>query len=325
MSSLVRAAANTRAQEFETIRVAVAGSVNMDLVAQCDRLPRPGQTVHAVAYSQLPGGKGANQAVAAARLGAECAIIGRIGDDAFGERLAATLAQYGVATDGLLSTPNTSSGLAWINVDQTGENSITMVPGANSQVSPEDVRNNATLIESANVLVVQLEIPLDTVLAAIKIASAAGVMTILDPAPALTGQMPDELFRVDVMTPNQTEAEALTGVSVTDVQSAVRACKRLRDRGVPRPVITLGADGAVFLDECTEVPRHALPPRVEVVDTTAAGDAFTAALACRLAAGRTLAAAVSFGCAAGALAATALGAQNVMPEWNDVMEVEKRV
>jgi len=322
MSPVHDAITTTSGNDLVTTRVAVVGSINMDLVARCDGLPRPGQTVHAVSFSQLPGGKGANQAVAAARLGARCTFIGRVGDDSYGRQLTETLKQYGVHTAAVTVTPGTSSGLAWINVEQSGENAITIVAGSNGHLTRDDVQCNQTLIQSANVLIVQLEVPLEAVTAALHTATAAGVLTVLDPAPAPADNLPDELYQVDVMTPNQIEAESLTGVPVRDVGSAVRACHLLRERGVRRPIITLGADGAVFLDEWTKTPRHTVPPRVDVIDTTAAGDAFTAGLACRFAGGSTLAAAVRFGCAAGALATTTLGAQNAMPAWHDVIEGE---
>ena len=323
VSPRYRSPDTTGSMEFARTRIVIVGSINMDLVARCQRMPRSGETIHATDYSTLPGGKGANQAVAAARLGADCSLIGRVGDDSYGENLVNTLADYGVRSEAISRTEATSSGLAWIHVDANGDNAITIVAGANANLSSKDVLKHRSTIQSADVLVAQLEVPLETVAAAIQTAKAAGVLTILDPAPAPNITMPNELYGVDVMTPNQIEAETLTGISVKNVESAVRACQRLQERGVRRPVVTLGADGAVFLDETTEVPRHTLPPRVETIDTTAAGDAFAAAVACRLAAGRTLAAAVSFACTAGALATNTLGAQNAMPNWEDVVALEK--
>ena len=306
-------------------RVAVVGSINMDLVARCERLPKTGQTVNSSSFAQLPGGKGANQAVAAAQLGAHCTLIGRVGDDSYGQQLTRTLKQYGVNTSAVAITADSSSGLAWINVDPSGENTITIVAGANGQLTSKDVQHHERCIRSANVVLVQLEVPLDTVATAVRTATAARVLTVLDPAPAPAENLANELCHVDVMTPNQTEAESLTGLAVHNVQSATRACRLLRQRGVRYPVITLGADGAVYWDKSANNPQHTLPPQVEVVDTTASGDAFTAALACRLASGIPLSTAVPFACAAGALAATVLGAQRAMPQWKTVVECEKRI
>lgn len=301
-------------------RVVVAGSINMDLVARCQRLPQAGETVSAENLVQHPGGKGANQAVGAAQLGALCHLIGRVGDDAFGRQLTGRLAQYKVQTDAVMVTPQISSGLALISVDHSGQNAITVVAGSNGQLSTADIKHYRSLIESADAVVVQLEIPLETATAAVTIAKSQGIMTILDPAPAPSEALPQELYEVDVMTPNKTETQSLTGISVEGIESAIEAGIVLRQRGVRLPVITLGSQGAVWIDESSGRGLHATACDAKVVDTTAAGDAFTAALAYCLAQGDVPAVAIPFACAAGAAATTAQGAQNSMPTYDKVLE-----
>jgi ribokinase len=297
--------------------VVVVGSVNMDLVARVERLPRPGETVHGRELIQSPGGKGANQAVAVARLGGRCTLIARVGDDGFGGTLAAGLASWGVNTDHVTVTDGCSSGVALIGVEDGGENAITIVSGANGRLTPDDVGAQEELIAAADVVLVQLEVPLETVEAALRIARAHGVPTVLDPAPAPREPPPETLFDVEATCPNQAEAEALTGVAVTDPESAKEAAQALRQRGVRHAVITLGAGGALLCDEggrCELVPA----PAVAVVDTTASGDAFAAAFGLGRAEGQSPLEAVRFGCAAGSLAATRLGAQRAMPDRGQV-------
>ena len=298
--------------------IVVVGSINMDLVARMARLPRLGETVHGDDFQTIPGGKGANQAVAAARLGARVTLIGRVGDDSFGEMLRRSLEEYGVSAEHVLVTEGCSSGVALIGVEATGANSITVVAGANGRLSPHDVASRADVIAAADVLIVQLETPLDTVATAIRLARESGVRTILDPAPAPSGPLPAELLAVEILSPNQTEAEALTGVAVHDVASARTAARRLRDLGAKAVVLKLGELGALVLDEAGR--EEHVPARVaNVVDTTAAGDAFTAGLAVALAEGRSLPDAARFGCAAGTLACKKLGAQQAMPSRDEVM------
>ena len=312
---------NDVSRKINSLRVVVAGSINMDLVAHCMQLPRPGETVRAEIFDQFAGGKGANQAVAAARLGAECHMIGRVGDDGIGQELVKTLVRHGVNTDAVMVTPKTSSGMALIDVEQSGENMITIVTGANGHLSPVDITLHRSLIESADVLIVQLEVPLETICAAVAIAKVCQILTVLDPAPAPTKVLPKELYAVDIMTPNQTEAGTLTQASVNSFESAAQAAYVLRERGVNLPVITLGAKGAVWIDKQTVKPLQTAAPSIKVVDTTAAGDAFTAALACQLAVGEDQAESIRFACAAGSAATTLHGAQNTMPEYDQVRSV----
>lgn len=290
----------------------VVGSINMDLVARVAQLPRPGETVQGLDFQTSPGGKGANQAVAAARLGARTTMIGRVGDDDLGGRLRASLERYGVDAAGVIATAGCASGVAMIHVAANGENSIVVVPGANGGLSADDIHARAEIIASADGLLLQLETPLDAVLAAAEIARRHGVRTILDPAPAPSSPLPAELYRLDLVTPNQTEAEALTGVRVDDLASAWAAADKILQRGAGSVAIKLGSEGAIYADSGgTRVRAPARP--VRVVDTTAAGDAFTAALAVALAEGMDRATALAFACDEGALAATRPGAQGAMP------------
>ncbi len=292
--------------------IVVVGSINMDLVARMARLPRPGETIHGDLFQTIPGGKGANQAVAAARLGARVTLIGRVGNDAFGEVLRQSLHEFGVAVDHVITTADCSSGVALIGVETSGANAIVVIAGANGRLTPADVEDRADVIASADALIVQLETPIDTVSAAIRIARRAGVRTILDPAPAPSGEFPDELRSVDVISPNQTEAEALTGVVVTDLHSAERAAAILQRGGAREVVMKLGELGALVCGADARI-QHIPAAKARIVDTTAAGDAFTAGLAVALSEGRSLAEAAGFGCAAGTLACTVFGAQPAMP------------
>jgi ribokinase len=298
-------------------RIVVVGSINMDLVASVPRLPKPGETVHGSTFSQVPGGKGANQVVAAARLGALVAMIGRVGDDAFGQQLVASLKTQDVQTEHLRITPNCPSGLALICVEDSGQNAITVIGGANARLMPGDVSEQSAIISQADALLVQLEVSLESVAAAVEIGRHHRVLTILDPAPVSTSQLPEELYAVDLISPNQSEAESLTGVAVASVADAARAAAILHERGARQVVIKLGEQGALASQLGSE-PIHIAAPQVRVVDTTAAGDAFTAALAVALVEGRSLADATRFACAAGSLATTHPGAQDAMPKRDDV-------
>jgi ribokinase len=299
------------------MNILVVGSINMDLVAAVDRLPQSGETVSGERLETIPGGKGANQAVAAARLGAVAHMIGRVGDDVFGPQLLSALAAAGVRTDGVESAAETSSGAALICVDRTGQNCITVVPGANGTLSPDALSKHESLFANAKIVLVQLETPMATASAAAVLARRFGAFTILDPAPAPHNGLPDDLYGVDLLTPNQSEAETLTGIALRGPDEAARTADALIRRGARNVVLKLGAHGAWWTDDkgrCGCVPAFA----VQAVDATAAGDAFTAALGVALAEGRSLADAVRFACAAGALAATRFGAQIAMPKRDEV-------
>ena len=291
-------------------KIAVVGSTNMDLIVPCVHIPRPGETVIAKGGQESPGGKGANQAVGAARAGGDVQFLTRVGDDGFGKLLLANLQQEGVSPDSILITPGVSSGLAIVMVEDSGENAIAVVPGANGCVTAEDVESHAEVIRSADILLLQLELTLEPVLAAIRIARDARVRIVVDPAP-VPASFPEELLQVDVVCPNQGEASAILGAEVRTIQDARQAAWQLVRRGAKQAIITLGADGAVICDG-NNVDFIA-PFEVQAIDTTAAGDAFAAAFAVSWGEGKSIQEATRFGCAAGALAASRSGAQNAMP------------
>lgn len=302
----------------------IVGSINMDLVAQVPRLPNPGETLAGSRFATLPGGKGANQAVAVSRLGGRAVMIGCVGDDLFGKRLRDGLRAEGVDTRLIRTAPGTSSGVAVIAVETAGQNSILILPGANHALRPAHVRAAEATIAKADALLVQLEIPNETVAAALRLARRHGVPTILDTAPVPPGGLPASLGTVDVLSPNQTEAALLTGQPCKNREEATEAARTLLSLHRPASVVLkLGAEGA--LAQSSGLPPVLLPAyRVRVVDTTAAGDAFTAALAVRLAEGAPLVEALPFANAAGALATTVFGAQNSMPTRAQVQRLLKR-
>lgn len=296
-------------------RIVVVGSINLDLVVRCAALPRPGQTVTGDDLAEHGGGKGANQAVAAARLGAHVTLIGRVGGDGAGRRLRDGLAREGVNVPDDLVSAETTSGTAIIAVERGGENHILLVPGANALLTPADVERHADAIRSARVLLLQLEIPTGTVIAAARLAHAAGVKMLLDPAPA-PQRLDPALYHVDLLSPNRSEAEALVGRALPTLDDVAAAAHELAGRGAGAVVITLGADGALL---CVDGATRHLPTfPVDAVDATAAGDAFKAALALRWAEGATLEDAVRFALAAGALAASRPGAQPSLPRRHEV-------
>ena len=293
----------------------VLGSLNMDLVIRAPRHPRPGETLIGSDFGTFPGGKGANQAVAIARLGQEVTMIGCVGRDAFGDALIATLRAAGVDTTGVTRS-DAATGVALITLSAAGENTIVIAPGANGTVTPELVRSHEALLAGAAALLLQLEVPLPAVETAAALAHVHGVPVILNPAPAQP--LPAPLMRqVDYLIPNQHEAALLTGLPVTTPEEAVTAADRLRRAGVGVVVLTLGEQGALVLMEDAPVMVPSFP--VAVVDTTAAGDAFVGAFAVALSEGRTPVEAATWGCAAGALACTVLGAQPSLPSREAVM------
>ncbi len=289
----------------------------MDMVAFAPKLPAPGETVLGTRFEIACGGKGANQAVACARLGAETWFIGRVGTDAFGDMLLRSFREAGVRTDFVRRDSETPSGVALIFVDETGQNEIVVAPGANGRVSQEDIDMASGVWDGAKALLVQFEIPLPTVGYAIGEASRHGAIVVVNPAPAPREPLPEEWFGlVDVWTPNEREIEGLTGIAVTDLESAERAAKALLDKGAKAVVLTLGANGSLLATH--DFTRHFPAFQVQSVDATAAGDAFAAALTVKLAEGAPLEEAVIFANAAGALACTKVGAQPSMPTREEV-------
>ena len=290
--------------------VVVVGSLNMDLVARVARLPVPGETVPGSRFATVPGGKGANQAVAAARLGARTAMIGCVGDDAFGARLRAGLEEDGVDCRALRTIAGTSSGVALIVVDDAARNGIVVVAGANGHLAAADVEAAEPLIAGAQIVVLQLEIPFETVEHTARQARALGKTVILNPSPA-RALPPDLLGCVDYLVPNEIEAASLCGAPVGSVADAIAAGRRLREGGAGTVIVTLGAEGVVTVGPDGE--RHTPALRVKAVDTTAAGDTFLGGLCAALVGGRSLPAAVAFGQAAAALCVTRPGAQPSIP------------
>ncbi len=299
----------------EQVRIVVVGSSNMDLVVKTPRIPQLGETVLGGEFVMVPGGKGANQAVAAAKLGAEVYFVARLGDDLFGQRLLANFEKEGVHTEYVTSTSGTASGVALIAVDSAGNNVIVVAPGANSRLASDDVRRAQDEIASAGAVVAQLEVPVETVECAAQMAREAGVPFILDPAPAQKLR-PDLLKRVTVLTPNETEAQILTGMEVSDEVTASLAAERLLSSGVGAVIVTLGAQGFLLADGTTREFVPAAP--VRAVDATAAGDAFTGSLAVGLAQGQSLREAAVFAGRVAALSTTRMGAQSSMPTRQEV-------
>ncbi len=301
--------------------IVVIGSMNTDLVIKTTRLPAPGETLHGEDLQTIPGGKGANQAAAAARLGSRVAMVGRVGADQFGPHLVDNLAHQGVNTGHIRVDPGTCTGVALIMVDEQGENSILLSAGANGKVSRSDVDAASAIITKARLLLLQLEIPLETVEYTLNKASKLGVKVILNPAPArsLSSEM---LEKVDILVPNQTELEIMSGMPVVDDDSTREAAQLLVGKGVEIVVVTLGDRGAMIVsaDEATLVPGV----KVDVVDTTAAGDAFIGALATAIIRDMPMEKAVRFANCAGALAVTRFGAQPSLPSADEVYQVYSR-
>jgi ribokinase len=290
-------------------KIVVVGSSNTDMILKLDRIPRPGETILGGEFVTAAGGKGANQAVAAARAGGAVTFVARVGQDMFGERAIAGFVEDGINVDHV-QYDQAPSGVALIFVSVDGENSIGVASGANGNLSPADVKKAEKVFAAADVVVMQLETPLDTVQAAAELADANGAIVILNPAPAQP--LPNELLnKISILTPNETEAELLTGVTVTDQASCYRAADILLGKGIETVIITLGSRGAFV---AAAAGRELVPGfTVEPVDTTAAGDTFNGALAVALADGMQMIDAVRFANAAAAISVTRMGAQPSAP------------
>ena len=286
----------------------------MDMVVKVPHMPAAGETILAGNMELVPGGKGANQAYAAGRLGARVTMFGAVGSDSYADIEKNSLAAAGVDTSRLLVREGKSTGLAWITVNEAGDNSIVVIPGANATVTEQDIVDNEALLRDCDILLCQLEIPLKTVVYAAKRAKELGKTVILDPAP-VPQEFPEELFSyIDIIKPNETEAAQLLGASVNGYEEA---SDKLRAKGVKNVLITLGPKGA-YINSETE-GKHLMPVRqVPVVDTTAAGDSFTAALAVRLAAGSSLVQAVRYANEVAAIVVTRKGAQTSIPSADEV-------
>lgn len=295
--------------------VVVVGSSNMDLVCKSERIPVVGETILGGDFLMVPGGKGANQAVAAAKLGAEVFFIARLGDDIFGAKSLENFKNVGLNAKHVLRTSDAPSGVALIMVDEKGNNSIVVAPGANSKLSAEDIEKARADIASAGALVAQLEVPLETIEHAADLVKSSNVPFVLDPAPAR--ELSDELLqKVDVLTPNETEARILTGIDVTGENSARRASEKLLGRGVKTVILTMGKDGFLLTD--SDQSQFVSAQKIDAVDSTAAGDAFTGALAVGIAEGKSLLDAALFANYVAALSVTKMGAQSSMPAITEV-------
>jgi len=296
-------------------RIVVVGSSNTDFIIRLERIPKPGETILGGEFLNAAGGKGANQAVAAARAGGAVSFVARVGKDSLGDQALENFVADRIDVSRVIRDARAASGAALIFVARSGENSIAVASGANNNLTPADIRKARPLIERAKVVLMQLETPLDTVQTAARLGAAAGALVILNPAPART--LPGSLLKlVSILTPNESEAELLTGIQITNVASATRAAEKLRKRGVGTVVLTMGAAGALVCDsEGTELVPGI---KVKAVDTTAAGDTFNGALAVALAEGQPFRQAVRFANAAAAISVTRVGAQPSAPSRKSV-------
>ncbi len=291
-------------------KILVIGSANTDMVIKTKHFPLPGETILGGKFMMNPGGKGANQAIAAARLGGQITFITKIGNDIFGRQALQQFLKEGVNADYVISDPDNPSGVALITVDEKGENTIVVAPGSNGTLSPEDVAKAEAVFAEVEIILMQLEIPMTTVLFAAEMAARYGKKVILNPAPA--APLPDDLYKnLYIITPNRSEAEALTGVSIKDLATAGQAAQKLHQKGISHVVITLGAEGAFAFNQNVAKLIPATP--VVAVDTTAAGDVFNGALAVALSEGLALDAAVELANQAAAISVTRMGAQASAP------------
>jgi ribokinase len=296
-------------------RIAVIGSSNTDMVIKTTRLPAPGETILGGDFFMNAGGKGANQAVAAARLNGNVTLIAKIGNDVFGREAKQVFETDHINTDFLTIDPAHPSGVALITVDAYAENCIVVAPGANSYLNNKDIDAARNEILRSKLILMQLEIPIETVEYVANIAFEAGIKIILNPAPA--GKISDELLsRLYMITPNETEAELLSGITVLDIDSAERAARNLYHRGVKVVIITLGSKGALLFtgNEAILIPA----PEVDALDTTAAGDVFNGAIAVAISEGMNLEEAVNFACKAASISVTRMGAQSSAPSRSEI-------
>lgn len=296
-------------------KVVVFGSLNMDLVVRVPRMPQAGETLSAHGFLANPGGKGANQAVACARQGGRVLLVGRVGNDAFGAQLRTAVVAQGVNAAGVATTPDVSTGVAMIMVDDSAQNCIAVVPGANASVAIEDAEALRFRLSDAGLLLLQLEVPMASVLRAAGIAKEAGCTVLLNPAPAQA--LPEDLWPLlDILVLNETEAQLLSGLSVVDAHNAVDAAALLLRRGLRHVIVTLGEHGVVWASAAGT--RHFEARKVQAVDTTAAGDTFIGALGALLVEGKSMDEALAHAIRAAAICVTRAGAQASMPSREEV-------
>lgn len=295
--------------------ILVIGSSNTDMVIRTEHLPLPGETVIGGTFFMNPGGKGANQAVAVARLGGQVAFVCKTGSDIFGHQAQQLFSEEGIDSSYVFSDTKNPSGVALITVDTHAENCIVVAPGANAHLTVADLKHSARAVEKADIVLLQLEIPMETVEEAAVMARRLGKKVVLNPAPAskLSPRLLESLY---VVTPNETEAEMISGIHIVDGASAEAAARKIASMGVPNVIVTLGTRGALVFDgtDCEIVPAC----KVQAVDTTAAGDVFNGALVVALAEGRSLTEAARFACKASAISVTRVGAQSSVPYRTEV-------
>jgi len=297
-------------------RIAVVGSTNTDMVVKAHHLPVPGETILGGAFLMNPGGKGANQAVAAARLGGEVTFIAKVGNDIFGRQSLENFEKEGIDTRYVFTDPEQPSGVALITVDEAAENCIVVAPGANASLNKGDIDRAADAVKNAGLLLMQLETPIETVEYAAWLAAENGVKVILNPAPACI--LPEGLFkRLYILSPNETEASLLSGIEVTDTESAKQAAQAIHRKGVEIVIITMGAKGALIYENGAFETVEAY--KVKAVDTTAAGDTFNGALSVALSEGAPVKEAVRFASKAAAISVTRMGAQASAPYRNEIV------
>jgi len=300
-------------------KIVVIGSINTDMVVRSSTIPAPGQTLMGHSFRITGGGKGANQAVAAARLGADVSLIARIGSDAFGEMSIESFKKEKISTENIYTDSEAPSGVAIIVVDDKGENIIVVAPGANAILNEKDIQDAEDVIKKAGIILLQLEIPMRTVAEGIRLAKKHDRMVMLNPAPAAS--IPEEILHsVDIITPNQTEALTITGIAVNDAVTAQQACDLLHGMGILTVIITMGEQGAYISSDSYKglVPGFNAGA---VVDTVAAGDTFCGGLAIAVSEGKSLQQAVQFANAAAALSVTKAGAQASIPERSEVVNL----
>lgn len=297
-------------------KILVVGSLNMDFVINVDKMPLPGETLLGKKVTLVPGGKGANQAYAAGKLGGNVSMIGAIGDDEYGKMLKESLESVNVDTSGIETIEGVSTGNAFINVDEEGENCIIVIQGANAGITKEMIDRHIELIKACDTVIMQLEIPLEIVTYVKEIAKKKGKTVILDPAPAKAG-LPEEFFRdFDIVKPNETEIQTLIGRRMETKEELIAGARELLDKGVGKVIITLGGDGAVLVTKDNSEEFSA--EKVNVIDTTAAGDSFTAALAVALGEGRPYSEAIKFGNEVSGIVVTRKGAQTSIPTLEEI-------
>ena len=294
--------------------ICVIGSLNMDLVVNVDTMPKPGQTIIGSNFKEVPGGKGANQAVAMARLNGNVSMIGKVGEDGFGQTLINSLKNDKVDTT-YIQTAKGATGVALITVDKNAQNSIVVSPGANFEVKEDDIDNNIEAIKNSDIVVLQLETPLNTIKYALNKAKELNKYTILNPAPAV--KLDDEIIKnVDLLTPNETELEILSGVSIETEEDIQKAAQIMIEKGVKELIVTLGSKGSLYINKEKSMFKKAY--KVEAVDTTAAGDSYTGALAVALSQDKNIEDAMDFASKVGALSVLKEGAQSSLPTLEDV-------